>query len=69
MASVNPLPDGLRSLSDLRHTLSQVSTSGGGSKRVSEVLSLVNDVLVLELHDAHRICWQAVIGDNDLAHP
>src|ERR1017187_9567185 len=50
---------GSRSLPDLRDTLSQPSTSGGGSKRISEVLRLVDDVLALELHDAHRICRRA----------
>jgi len=52
-----------------RNRLGERGAPGSGREGIGEVLGLVRDETVAELHDADRVCGHAVIGDHALAHP
>ena len=38
-------------------------------ERVREILGLVHDLAVAKLHDAHRVCWSPLVGDDVFGNP
>src|ERR1700677_952525 len=38
-------------------------------ERVREILGLVQDLTVAKLHDAHRVCWSPLVGDDVFGDP
>jgi hypothetical protein len=59
----------IRSLPLCWDRLSERYTTLGGVERVREVLGLMRDETIVELHDAHRIGGHAVVADHALADP
>jgi hypothetical protein len=38
-------------------------------ERVREILCLAHDLPVAELHNAHRVCWSPLLGDDVFGDP
>src|SRR3954468_9850936 len=49
--------------------LNPLAAPGGGLKGVGEVLGLVHDLTVTELHDAYGECGLALVGDGVFVDP
>ena len=52
-----------------RKLLDPLAAPGWGVEGVSEVLGLMHDLTLAELHDAHGVRGLALVGDDVLRHP
>lgn len=41
-----------------------IASPGRGHEGICEMLCLVPDLTVVELHDTHCVCWPALVGDG-----
>src|SRR5579859_1181308 len=51
------------------HLLDPLRARRSGLERVGKILGLPGHLAVQELHDAHRIGWAAVIGEDEFRDP
>src|SRR3954465_13829867 len=54
---------------DLVHSLNKVRTRGCRVKPIGEILCFVGHQTFAEFHDAHRVRWYAVIGNDEFSDP
>jgi hypothetical protein len=49
--------------------LNPLAPPGGCLEGIREILCLVHDLTVAELHNAHCVCWSALVGDGVFRDP
>src|SRR5580658_4496876 len=53
----------------LRHLLNPLTSPRRRLEGIREILCLVHDLAVAELHDAHGVCWSTLVGDRVFRDP
>jgi hypothetical protein len=51
------------------HSLDPLGTRWSRRKRVTEVLGLTDNLLIVKFHDTHRIGWLAIVSEDEFGHP
>jgi hypothetical protein len=51
------------------HSLDPLGTRWSRRKRVTEILGLTDNLLILKLHDAHRIRRLPIVSEDEFGHP
>jgi hypothetical protein len=51
------------------HSLNPLASPRRRLKRIREVLRFMNYFTVAEFHDAHGVCWPALVGDYVFRNP
>ena len=52
-----------------RDLLNPLASPGGRLEGIREILCLVHDLTVAELHNAHCVCWSPLVGDGVFRDP
>jgi hypothetical protein len=49
--------------SQILNSLNPLAPPGRSLEGIREILCLMHDLTVAELHNAHRVCWSPLVGD------